>query len=340
MTRRLAYTTALVWATTASALADRLILNDGAVLHGAVARTHAGYALTTPDGRHATFDSAEVKRAAYESRVTPVEAAAMLNELRALVEPVLTAPEPDQFVQYRDIATYDESSSAYGGSARFDAWRGATFRWNNYRFDGARSASADAFDVQRDFSAIAVDTVERDKTADNVFADEWLRYAAMFDALAQDARYRALTDARRHAHALGDFSVRAPQDYAVSAQALRDALRALDNCLNLAEDTRRRVSALPLRALSHNEAIRDLENKLAYEEDRLRTARDYWRQKRRVQDVENRLRERIARRDTEIARARRVAERKINEFAHAREVSLQLLSAAQAHLDSLANTNP
>jgi hypothetical protein len=330
-------TLALVLGTASAATADRLILMNGAVVHGEVARIDGGYLLTAPDGRHQMFPRESVKRAAYESRITPEDAAAMLGELRALLEPILDEPEPNQFVIVRDVTTYDEAESVATSSARFDVQRGAIRRRPHATRFAERSFSADAFNSDRGLSGSVVNTVDRDKTADNVFADEWLRYVAMFEAVAQDSRYRTLTDARRHADSLGDFARRAPEDYAAAAGALREALRAVDECLRLAADTRQRVAALPLRELSHDEAIRELENKLVREQDRLRTARDYWRQKRRVQDAEDRLRERIASKETEIARARRVAERKINEFAHAREVAHQQLAAAEAQIGNLAD---
>ena len=41
----------------------------------------------------------------------------------------------------------------------------------------------------------------------------------------------------------------------------------------------------------------------------------------------------LSRNDNDLIRARRIAERKINEFAHARELTRQLLRAAAAELD-------
>lgn len=331
---------AMVLTTAACARADRLIMETGEVLHGDVERTEAGYELTSSDGRRAVYPHNEVRRAVYISRVTPDEAAEMMSALRALLEPVLTMPEPEQFIFFNDVTTFDDFEEFDAASARFRVDQNfSRFRNNRTRtFD--RSFAAQAFAADRSRSATLQSTVERDKTADNVFADEWLRYVAPFEAVAADARYKALTDFRTHADSLGDFSRRAPEEYAEAAAAVRAALAAVDECLDLAVDTRMRISALPLRTLEHDEAIRKLELRLEREKDQLSTARDYRRQKLRVLDAEERLRKRIAQRDTELARARRIAERKINEFAGARELADRMLESAHSQLEYLAQSQP
>jgi len=319
--------------TAAAASADRLIMTNGVEVRGDVTRTSEAYIVTTPSGDDVAYDRDEVRRAEYVSRLTPDDAADQLAALRAMIEPVLDAPEPDQFIFLSDVVRFDDSASATGSSARFDATRSVRrTQFGRDRF-GGRSFGTDAFRFDRNRSGTVVSTVERGQTSDDVFVDEWLRYVAPFTAVAQDPRYRALTDPRVHSDALGDFARRAPDRYDAASRAVRDALRALDRCLDLAADTRKRVAALPLLSLSDDEAIRDLELDLERERDRLVTARDYWRQKDRVNRAEDRLRERIVERDNDLIRARRIAERKINEFAHARELTRQLLRAAAAELD-------
>jgi hypothetical protein len=319
-----------------AAHADRLIMEDGTVHRGDVTRVDGGYALATSNGQRMAFDLDDVKRARYEARVTPEEAVAMVAELNGLALPLLEGPEPEQFVFINDVRTFNEQESFDAAAFQFDASRSRSRVRPGRRGFRRRSFSASASRADRALTSIDFRTVERDKTADNVFADEWLRYVAEFEALANDPRYASLTDARRRSDSLGDFARRPPQGCAATASVVRSALIALDDCLELAEDTRKRVDALPRRVLAHNEDIRELENALALELDRLETTRHFRRQERRVQRAEDRLRRRIAERDSEIARSRRVAERKINDFARARAEARRQLLTAELELRALA----
>lgn len=320
-------------AATAGARADRLLTTNGDEVPGQVSPIGGGYVVVTPDGDRLTFADDEVRRVEYTSTVTPAVARDMLADLRALIDPLLAAPEPEQFVYYDEITTFDNDSSVSASTARYDAASRVSSNWSRGGISFGGSFGGDGYQRDAQRSGSLVRTVRRVQLSDDVFADEWLRYVAPFNAVARDSRYRDLTNGRRNSGSLADFSRRAPDAYEPAARAVREALRAVDKCLDLAADTRKRLSALPLRPLSHDEDIRELEIDLAREQDRLRTARDYWEQKERVYRAEDRLRERIAKRDNELARARGVAERKINEFAHAREVARQLLTAAEAQLE-------
>lgn len=314
------------------ARADRLMLADGGVIEGAVTRTRNTYAVVTSSGQQLTFDKADVKRAKYVSRVSLADAATMVAEFRELVMPVLDVREPDPFIRYTDEQTYGETSTYDAASARFDASRGFSRHGRHRSRFAERHRSASGFSSQSTIDGGMSTTVYRDKDTDDVFVDDWVRYTAMFEALGGDPRYRALTNRRRHADSLGDFAHRAPDQHDATGDAVRDALNAVDDCLDLAADTQRRVQALPLRELEHAEAIRKLEDNLEREQARLRTAYDYYDQLRDVRRAEDRLRRRLTRMETELERAERVAERKINEFARAREIARRQIIAAEQQL--------
>ncbi|MCB9850509.1 MAG: hypothetical protein H6817_07360 [Phycisphaerales bacterium] len=321
----------------ATAYGDKLIMEDGNVIMGAVSRTSSEYTVVQTNGTQFTFDKSDVKRAEYITRVSAEDAADMLAEFRELVMPVLDVQEPSPFISITDEQQFGATSTFDAASASVDVNRGFARDGRRRSFAFNRNRSASAFSAQSTFDSFATNSSRRDKATDDVFVDDWVRYTAIFEALGNDPRYRDLTNRRRHADSLGDFAFRAPDEHDALADAVRDALNAVDDCLDLAASTQKRVQALPLRALEHAEDIRELEDDLARERDRLRTAYDYYDQLRDVRRAEDRLRRRITKAETETERAQRVAERKINEFARAREIARQQIEAAEQQLIAATN---
>ncbi len=312
--------------------ADQLILEDGRVLSGTVSRSRGVYQLVNSNGASTEFPKDDVDRWVDFSEVTPTDAIAMSEELTDLVMPILTAPEPDQFTFLTESSSF--SSDREFDSESFGGFADGGFRSRRRRFGVAVNAGvrADRFSSRDSFDSDSSATVRRDKGIDNVYIDEWARYSAPFAALKENPRFQILTDRRRNSDSLADFSRRPREAFDDSADAMREALLSLRDCIDSATETQERIRAIPVQAVNDERDIQELEIKLADARADLDRAPFSKRLERRVHNLENRLRKRISKVELDARRNARVIERKINDFARKRRLAITQLQAAETLL--------
>lgn len=315
-----------------NALADQLVLEDGRVLSGTVSRSGSVYQLVNSNGTTTDFPKDKVDRWIDVTEVSPADAHAMMQELGDLVVPILTAPEPDQFQFLTESSSF--ASDRHVDSASAGGFASGGFRSRRRRIGVAINAGirADRFSSVDSFDSESIATVRRDKGIDNVYIDEWARYSAPFAALEQNAQYQLLTDRRRNSDSLADFSRRPREAFEVTADALREALLSLEDCIDAARETQERIRAIPVQAVNEERDIQRLEIKLADARADLDYAPHSRRNERRVRNLENRLRKRISQIEIDAQRNARVIERKINDFARKRNLAITQLQAAQTLL--------
>ncbi len=329
-----------ICASSQSLRADQLIMEDGRVLHGQVINSAGAYAFVDSNGTTTQYDKEDVKRWVDVAEVTPKQANAMLQELNELVLPILTADEPEQF-SFVDESTTSSSDGAFDAQSSGGFANGSFVSFRRRGAFGINAGiEADRFSSRDSRQTEVVSTVRRDKGVDNVFVDEWARYTATFAALDANPQYRLLTNRRQNSDSLADFARRPPQDIKPTAQALRTALISLRDCIAAAEATQKRIRAIPIRAVNHEEDIQQLEIKLARAQSDLDAAPHSRRLERRVRVLENRLRKRVSRAELDAQRNARVVERKINDFARKRETTIAQLRAVEQLLTSAAVTPP
>ena len=315
------------------AFADQLLMEHGRVLSGTVSRSGSTYRLINSNGTSIDYPKDEVNRWVDIAEVLPADALGMMHELNDLAMPLLTAQEPDQFSFLTESSSFSSDrafeSESVGGFANGRLRLG---RPRRHSLTIAAGIEANRFSARESQDADTFETVRRDKGIDNVFIDDWARYTAPFAALEQDPRYRALTDRRRNSDSLADFARRPSEQFESTADALREALIGLRECLDAASETHDRIRAIPVQAVNDEEDVQDLEIKLAAARNDLDNAPFSKRLERRVRNLENRLRKRISRVELDTRRNSRVIERKINDFARKRRKAISQLQAVETLL--------
>ncbi|MCP4594779.1 MAG: hypothetical protein GY842_28945 [bacterium] len=282
---------------------DRLILTGGGELSGEVTKTPEGYSIVTADGETQTFTKAEVKRFIYESRVDPIAAKQMLQEVSDLVRPVLAQGEPNQQAWIAYVIGYAHGYSYRGG-------------------------------------VISLSHID---LGDDRFVDAWVRYSAKFERLAENPRFQDLVSGRKGSGSLREFALHGPEDYKESRTALRLALNAVDACIKSALDTQRLIQSLPRQQHSHDSAIRKLADTARTARSRMGTATDELgrsRQKNRAVTAEDNVRKRITKMQNVMQRLTQSADRKINDLARQREVAKGQLATAAERLGVLLAKQP
>ena len=322
--------------------ADELTLKDGRVLQGQALREGKVWTIVTEDGETLTFSVEEVKRHIFESRVTPLEAARMMKELLELVTPVLGLPEPDQYVWLRDITEHSGSYS-YQAESGTVVWKDRVkLKTGQYEFDRQQGAERSGFRSKAESADRWESKTLRDKGVDNVFVDQWARYVAYFERLSEDLRYEELTRRRKYSGSLAEFAVWPPGGYEKQAEAVKTALEAVAECIELAATTQRMVRAIPTKQRKLKDAIAKAENRAARARDKLKATptnqKEY--QKKRVRDAEDAVRGRVAKMNSEMPKATRNAELKINDFARRREVAKGALVRAANEMGAVYTEQP
>ncbi len=322
--------------------ADELILKNEQIIEGEAVLEGKIWTIITKDGETLTFDRSEVKRHIFESRVTPLEAVAMMKELVRLVEPVLFAPEPDQNIWSRAI-------TEHSGRYRYRSRTHTVFLRDRIRvtsgqgqYEQARGGTARHSQSDAESHARTESKTLRDKGIDAVFVDEWARYIAYFERLEEDLLYEELTKRRKYSGSLAEFARWPPKGYEQQAEALKKALEAIDESIELAKTTQRLVRAIPIKQRKLEAAVTKAENRVARAKDRLESAAQN--QKRyRSKDVgtaESSLRRARARLQNDFPKATRVAEQKINDFARRREVTIGAVVRAAEELGAVYTEQP
>jgi hypothetical protein len=288
-------------------LADTLILKDGRELKGNAQLEKDTWTIVTTDGQTLTFPKAEVKRHIFESRVSSVEAARLFREFKGLVDRCLDAPTPEQFVFFRNI-------TERAGSFRY-AEESGRVSFGGISHGGRRAAG--------DSTSRTESTTLRDKNIDAVFVEDWAEYAANFERLAQDLRYKELTRRGKYTGSLHEFATFPPEGLESRAEAVRKALQAVETCIDMAQSTNRLISSLPFQQNQLQDEITRAQNEVedarALVGDAKEDNRDT--RKKKLRDRQSKLRDKVAEMNREIPERSRTAERKINEFTSHREVT-------------------
>ncbi len=319
------------------ALADELILKDGQVIEGEADREKDIWTIVTKDGETKTFNKSEVKRHIYESRVTPLEAASMMKQFVELVEPVLFAPEPQQYIWSRAIT---ERSGGYSyrsrNSAVFRRDR-ARVRTGQFQFDytqGGRDSNARTDGASRETTESAE---LRDKGIDAVFVDEWARYIAYFERLDEDLLYEELTSRRKYSGSLAEFAMWPPKGYEQQSEALKKALDEIKESIQLAKTTQQLVQVIPIKQRKLQEAVTKAQSRVARAQSKVDIAAPNQRKHRlnSLAKAEGALRRALGNLQNDIPKATRNAERRINNFARRREVAIGSVVRAAEELGAV-----
>ena len=276
------------------AVADRLILEDGRVLRGEYARQGDVYTLVTEDGETLTFTKEQVKRAIYESRVTPGDAAVMLAEFIELVKPALSAPEPDEYIWSRQVTTTASESDRTASSASVGASDRVVIRGSRGTHESSVAAARREHESHSSSSGRIESETLRMKGIDDVFVSEWVRYTDQFTRLLRNARYKELTNFRKRSGSLAEFANYPPEDHQAEANAVQQALRAMRQCINNAETSCRQVQLIPKRRDKFEADIRELKDKKASAEGKSSTGKDRKRQKKRARRAADDVNEQIS----------------------------------------------
>ncbi len=323
-------------------LADELILKDGRVINGEAERENDIWTIVTKDGETKTFKKSEVKRHIFESRVSPLEAVAMMKEFVELVEPVLFAPEPQQNIWSRAITEHaGRYSYRSRNSAVFRRDR-ARVKTGQYQFDhtqGGRvsNSRSDAISRERTESKTL-----RDKGIDAVFVDDWARYVAYFERLDEDLLYEELTSRRKYSGSLAEFAIWPPKGYEQQAEALKKALDAVGESIEMAKTTQQLVQVIPINQRKLKEAVTKARTRVARAESKVDAAdsnQKKYRQK-SLGKAEGALNRAIGKLENDTPKATRNAERKINDFARRREVAIGSVVRAAEEIGAVYSEQP
>ncbi|HNO78631.1 MAG TPA: hypothetical protein PKN33_11275 [Phycisphaerae bacterium] len=333
---------AFVLIVASSIWADELILKDGQVIEGEAEREDDVWTIVTKDGETKTFDKSEVRRHVFESRVTPLEAAAKMKEFVELVEPTLFAPEPQQYIWSRAISEHAGRYSYRTKNASVFRRDRARVKNGQYQFDYTRGGNGSASKSESTVEERSESKVLRDKGIDAVFVDEWARYIAYFERLEEDLLYEELTSRRKYSGSLAEFAMWPPKGYEQQAEAVKRALDAMDDSIELAKTTHQLVQAIPINHRKLKEAVTKAKSRVARAESKVDAA-DQSQKKYRKNDLtkaKGALSRAEGKLENDIPKASRVAEKKINDFARRREVAIGAIVRAAEEIGAIYTEEP
>lgn len=215
-----------------SALADRLILNDGTILIGKVTKKkdkasgERTYTIVTREGDTFAFPKSEVDKLIVESMLSDSQLFSLYDEWYGLVRPVLdnVAPEPSRFL---------------------NSWR----RYSGYCTHGGGWDKPPHTDA---------------------FVSEWAKYTAHFAAVEKSVDYKRLTSAKAGSESLRDF-VNHPSESGVEmAEMIELALDGFKKCGDLASRSDKSLRLIPTQQRKLVKAVRNKIS--AYERARSRSS--------------------------------------------------------------------
>ena len=332
-TRALILVIALTTAFAPATFGDKLHLRDGTILKGNAVRNGDTWSIVTVSGESLTFPVGKVKRHVFESRVTPAEAARMMTELNALAMTALSVPEPNQFTWLGSVREYSNSFNYDSGSLTATWGRRSSVDMGSFEYDSSRSGSQSEYSTDGSSDGRQETKAVRGQSLDGVFVDQWARYIAHYESLARDLRYRELTKPRKYSGSLAEFAMWPPESHAQQAKAIKTALKAVKECIQLADKTQRLVDHIPDKKRRLEADIARAERAAAKARDRLNLASDEntrQSRKRKLVDAQDDLRSRVVELKSRIPKATRNAERTINNFARQREVTRGAVSRAMS----------
>lgn len=318
-------------------LGDTLIFEDGRELEGQARRDGDKWIIVTEDGETLVFPREEIKRHLYVSRVSPVEAAEMFREFRALVEPALNAPVPLQHMWLRDITDHSTSFRYEEGKGRVVYNARRQLQSGQFTVEQGGRVSSQGIQGGGSSNTHVESKTLRDKGIDAVFVDEWALYVANYDRLAEDLRYKGLIKRAKYSGSLYDFAMWPPDELEEQADAMKQALDSVAACVEYAETTNRLLSALPIRQVKLHDRIMRAQNAVERAKSLVDDADPDERDKRkeRLRDKERQLRDRIADMNHDIPLLTRNAERKISDFTRQREVTRGAIARAASYCSDI-----
>jgi hypothetical protein len=319
------------------AAADRLVLKDGRELRGDARREGDTWTIVTDTGETLTFSKSEVKRHHYASRVTPLQAAEMFREYAALVEQVLNAPVPEQYVWLREITEQAGSYRYAEDTGRVTYRERLNFRTGQFSGGTSGTASIRSIEGGEGSEHRTESKTLRDKGIDNVFVEDWAHYVGKFESLAADLRYKELVRRGKYSGSLYDFAMWPPAGYEREGQAIKQALDSVQTAIELAVTTQNMVAALPTQHWRLQDEINRAYNDLEEARSRLRDADERHKDARRttVRERESRLRDKIAKMNRDIPRSSTNAERRINDLARQREITRGAIARASSAMGAV-----
>lgn len=289
-----------------SALADKVYLKDGRKLSGTAKRSVEGVKLTTDDGKQLSFTKEEVKRVVFESTATPRQLREMLDEFEELIAPAMGLGEPRQ--------------REFGKTT------------TKVRAKNLEQGERPGRDSDRDFtteSGLAREVVGSDK-----FVDDWVRFAAQFEAIAKTRTFKNHTRAKRRKTSLAEFARFPPEEQEELADVVNDGIEAVKDTFKLAEKANKALAGVRSEDLRHDRLI-------ARETDKYRRtkARRYsTKEDKRLADA--RVRKLQDDKNVRMKQAQLGADDAVNDVAASRIIAIQQLAELRKMLDELVADEP
>lgn len=288
-----------------SAFGDKVYLKDGRKLSGTAKRHRDGVDLTTDDGKKLSFARDDVKRVVFESAATPKEVLEMLDEFEDLIAPAFGLGQPEQR-EFGKITSKRRSVVPFGERPGWHSDR-------DYTTEEGR----------------AREVVDSDK-----FVDDWVRFAAHFEAIAKTRTYKQQTRAKRRKKSLAEYARYPPEELKELGDVLGDAIEAVKETFELAERANSALTAV------RSEGVR--------RDRQLARARDHSRRTDARRDAtkedEAMARARVSKlRDDKAVRLKEMqlgADNVVNRVAAARIIAIQQLIEFRRMLEGVIDAGP
>ncbi len=290
-----------------SALADKVHLNDGRKLSGTAERYGDGVALVTDDGEKLSFAREDVKRVVFESTATPKQLLEMLDEFEDLIAPAMGLGEPKQ----RENSTRIQRTRARNVS------QGERPNWDSDR------------DYITEYRPRREEPVSSDR-----FVDDWVRFAAHFEAIAKTRTYKLHTRAKRRETSLAEFGRFPPEGHQELGEVVRDAIEAVDETFELAEKANRALAGVRAEDLRHERLLAKARNRARRTDARVTSTGE----EKRLADAQvSKLQDD---RVVKMKEAQLAADDAVNDVAASRIIAIQQLDEVRKMLEELVLPAP
>jgi len=217
----------IVLVASASAVADKIYLQDGRKLSGTAKRSSDVVELVTDEGRKLVFAKEDVKRVVFESTSTPNEVLDMLDEFEDLIAPAMGLGEPTQREFGKTSTSVRARNIPLGDRPR--------------RYD------------DRDF--VTDHTPAREVISSDKFVDDWVRFSAHFEAVAKTRTYKHHTRAKRRTPSLAEFGRFTPEKYEEVGAVVCEAIDAVKETFELAEKANKALAGARIEDLNQDRLI-------------------------------------------------------------------------------------
>ena len=214
------------------AFGDKVYLKNGRKLAGTAKRHKDGVDLITEDGKQLSFAKGDVKRVVFESTATPKELLEMLDELEDLIARPMGLGQPEQR-EFGKVTIKRRARVPFG----------------------ERPGRYTDRDTTRE-RGLARENVGTDK-----FVDDWIRFAAHFEAVAKTRSYKNHMRAVRRKKSLAEFARYPPEVLEELGSVLAEMIEAVKETFELAQRANSALAASRLEALRRDRLIASAANR-------------------------------------------------------------------------------